>query len=297
MSGAPVAVVGPGAIGGLMAALLQRAGHDVTVVAREATAAHIAEHGLDVVSDMFGSWHAPLAASTAVPRGARVLVAVKADGVAATADLLRAADPAEVIALLNGVEHMVPLRAAAPGAAVFGATIAGQTRRTPAEGPGPATVTHSFDLLTIVVPDAAADLGLTAALRDTGAALQTGGTEAEVLWKKLRFLAGLSLLTSTWKTGIADALDRDPALTAGLLDEIAAVASAEGVPSTGDGLRGLLAGMPPLTVGSLEADLSAGRPGELDAIGGAILRAGARRGIVLPVLTATVDKLAASVGR
>ncbi|WP_169736424.1 ketopantoate reductase family protein, partial [Promicromonospora kroppenstedtii] len=113
MSDVPVAVIGPGAIGGLMAALLQRAGHDVTVVAREATAAHIAEHGLDVVSDMFGSWHAPLAASTTVPRGAKVLVAVKADGVAAAADLLRDAEPAEVIALLNGVEHMAALRAAA----------------------------------------------------------------------------------------------------------------------------------------------------------------------------------------
>ncbi|MFI8522799.1 ketopantoate reductase family protein [Promicromonospora sukumoe] len=295
MSDRPVAVVGPGAIGGLLAALLQRAGHDVTVVAREATAAHIAEHGLDVVSDMFGSWHAALAASTTVPRGAQVVVAVKADGVPAAADLLRDADPAEVLAFLNGVEHMVPLRAAAPGATVLGATIAGQTRRTPVGGPGPATVTHSFDLLSIVVPDAAADLGLTAALRDTGAALQTGGTEAEVLWKKLRFLAALSLLTSTWKTGIADALERDPALTAGLLDEIAAVATAEGVPSTGADLRGQLAGMPPLTVGSLEADLSAGRPGELDAIGGAILRAGGRHGYDLPVLRATVDRLAASV--
>jgi 2-dehydropantoate 2-reductase len=295
VTGGPIAVIGPGAIGGLMAALMQRAGHDVTVVAREPTATHIAEHGLDVVTDLFGAWHAPLPASTSVPRGARVIVAVKASGVAAAADLLRSAAPTEVIALLNGVEHMGQLRAAAPEARVFGATIAGQTRRTPVGGPGPATVTHSFNLLTIVVPDAAEDLSLTAALRGTGARLMTGGTETQVLWKKLRFLAGLSLLTSTWKVGIREALDRDPELTAGLLREIAAVASAEGVPSTGDELYGLLAGLPPLTVGSMEADLSAGRAGELDAIGGAILRAGQRHGVVMPVLTSTVDRLAASV--
>jgi 2-dehydropantoate 2-reductase len=295
MTGAPIAVIGPGAIGGLMAALMQRAGHDVTVVAREPTASHINEHGLDVVTDIFGAWHAPLPASTTVPWGARVLVAVKADGVAAAADLLRDAAPTEVVALLNGVEHMDRLRAAAPEARVYGATVAGQTRRTPVGGPRPATVTHSFNLLTIVVPDAAEGLGLTAALRDTGAHLTTGGTEAEVLWKKLRFLAGLSLLTSIWKVRIGEALDRDPELTAGLLREIAAVASAEGVPSTGDELRELLAGLPPQTVGSLEADLSAGRPGELDAIGGAILRAGQRHGVVMPVLTSTVDRLAASV--
>jgi 2-dehydropantoate 2-reductase len=123
MTGAPIAVIGPGAIGGLMAALMQRAGHDVTVVAREPTASHINEHGLDVVTDIFGAWHAPLPASTTVPWGARVLVAVKADGVAAAADLLRDAAPTEVVALLNGVEHMDRLRAAARSCGHVGATV------------------------------------------------------------------------------------------------------------------------------------------------------------------------------
>lgn len=289
----PIAVVGPGAIGGLVAAMLQRAGHDVVVVARERTARHVAEHGLDVTTDEFGAWHAALPAVTEVPHGARVVVAVKAEGVADAARLLGPAAPAEVLSLLNGLDHVDTLRTALPGVEVVGATIAGETLRTGADGPGPALVRHRGTLLRTVVPDDAAELGVVTALRDTPIEVLTGGTEAEVLWKKLRFLAPLALLTSTWATGIGEALTRDPALTAGLLDEIAATATAEGVPTTGDDLRGILGGFPPAMRSSLQADIEAGREGELDAIGGAVRRRAARHGIATPVLDDVVGRIAA----
>ncbi len=299
-----IAVVGPGAIGGLVAAFLQRARHDVVLVGREATARRVTEHGLEIVTDRFGSWHARLHATTTVPRGARVLVAVKAEGVAAAADLVAAARPTEVVALLNGLEHMDALRAAvaAGGAAapVTGATIAGETLRTGHDRgtePGALTVRHRGDLLRVVVPDAAADLHVVRALRDTEIEVVTGGTEAEVLWKKLRFLAPHALLTSTWRTGIGDALDADPALAEALLAEVAAVATAEGVPTTGDELLGILRGLHRSMRSSLQADLEAGRPGELDAIGGAVARRAAVHGVATPVLDELLARLAARVSR
>lgn len=288
-----IAVVGPGAIGGLVAAMLQRAGHDVVVVARERTARQVTEHGMDVVTDEFGSWHAPLAAVTEVPHGARVVVAVKAEGVADAARLLAGTAPTEVLSLLNGLDHLVALREALPGVRVVGATIAGETLRTGAGGFGPALVRHRGTLLRTVVPDDAAALGVVTALRDTPIEVVTGGTEAEVLWKKLRFLAPLALLTSTWATGIGEALTRDPGLTAGLLAEIAATATAEGVPTTGEDLRGILDGFPPPMRSSLQADVEAGREGELDAIGGAVGRRAAAHGIATPVLDDVVGRITA----
>ncbi len=47
---ATVAVVGPGGVGGFVAGVLARAGNDVTVVAREATAQVIAQDGIQVDS-------------------------------------------------------------------------------------------------------------------------------------------------------------------------------------------------------------------------------------------------------
>lgn len=288
-----IAVVGPGAIGGLVAAMLQRTGHDVVVVARERTARQVEEHGLDVQTDEFGTWHAPLAAATEVPHGARVIVAVKAEGVADAAALLAGTAPTEVISLLNGLDHLDVLRAALPGARVVGATIAGETLRTGAGGFGPALVRHRGTLLRAVVPDAAAELGVVTALRDTPIEVVTGGTETEVLWKKLRFLAPLALLTSAWGTGIGDALSRDPELTPRLLDEIAATATAEGVPTTGADLRGILDGFPAPMRSSLQADIEAGHEGELDAIGGAVRRRAAAHGIATPVLDDVIGRIAA----
>ena len=86
-------VLGPGAIGGLVAALLERAGHRVTVVGRPATVAQVAAHGLAVDSDRVGSWESHPAADTEIPPGAAVVVAVKAAGVGAAVEQLGAADP------------------------------------------------------------------------------------------------------------------------------------------------------------------------------------------------------------
>jgi 2-dehydropantoate 2-reductase len=292
-----IAIIGPGAIGGLVAGMLQRAGHDVVVVDREKTARQVTEHGLDIETDEFGTWHAPLAAATEVPHGARVIVAVKAEGVSDAARLLAGTAPTEVLSLLNGLDHVDVLRAALPGLRVVGATIAGETLRTGAGGYGPALVRHRGTLLRTVVPDDAAELGLVAALRDTPIEVLTGGSEAEVLWKKLRFLAPLALLTSTWATGIGDALTRDPALTSGLLAEIAAAATAEGVPTTGEDLHGILGGFPAPMRSSLQADIEAGREGELDAIGGAVRRRAAAHGIATPVLDDVIGRIAVRRGQ
>jgi 2-dehydropantoate 2-reductase len=290
-----IAVIGPGAIGGLVAAMLQQAGHDVVVVAREKTARQVTEHGLDVQTDEFGTWHAPLTAATEVPHGARVVVAVKAEGVEDAARLLAGTAPAEVLSLLNGLDHLDVLRAALPGGRVVGATIAGETLRTGAGAFGPALVRHRGTLLRVVAPDDAAQLGLVTALRDTPIEVLAGGTEAEVLWKKLRFLAPLALLTSAWATGIGDALTRDAALTSGLLAEIAATATAEGVPTTGADLAGILGSFPAPMRSSLQADIEAGHEGELDAIGGAVRRRAAAHGIPTPLLDDVITRISARV--
>ncbi|GAB4086736.1 2-dehydropantoate 2-reductase [Myceligenerans cantabricum] len=293
MADTPLAVIGPGAIGGLVAALLQQAGHDVVVIARDRTAAQIAEHGIEIETDRYGTWHAPLSAVTAVPHGARVVVAVKAEGVAATADLLAGTAPVEVISLLNGLDHVDVLRSALPGTRVVGATIAGETLRTGAGEAGPPRIRHRGELLRVVVPDDAAGLGVVTALRDTPIDVVDGGTGAEVLWKKLRFLAPHALLTSAWATGIGDALAHDPRLTSGLLAEIAAVATAEGVPASGEELHGILSGLPAPMRSSLQADVETGRAGELDAIGGAVRRRAVAHGIETPVLDDVIARIEA----
>ncbi|GAB2476184.1 ketopantoate reductase family protein [Xylanimonas ulmi] len=297
MSTPPLVVIGPGAIGGLVAALLERAGRPVTVVGRPGSLAQVAAHGIAVESDRVGAWRARPAAAPDVPPGARVIVAVKADGLAAVAAQVAAARPTEVLSLLNGVEHLEALRAAAPGARVVAGSIAAEALRTSTPGDGPVTIRHRGQILRVAVPAVAADLSLTRALRDTEADVAVGGAQAEVLWLKLRFLAPLALLTSRAQAGIGPALERDRAASDALLAEVAAVATAEGVPTTGAELGGILTGLPPAMRSSLQADVEAGRVGELNAIGGAVLRRGRLHGLASPTLARTIDEIAAVAAR
>ena len=76
-----IAVLGPGGVGGLLAALLERNGEQVVVVARESTAEVISEHGLRVSSVSFGEFVAHPRALTRLEEPVDALiVATKATG-------------------------------------------------------------------------------------------------------------------------------------------------------------------------------------------------------------------------
>jgi 2-dehydropantoate 2-reductase len=290
----PIAVVGPGAVGCLVAAFLQQAGQDVVLVGRPRTVGRL-EGGFQVITDRYGAWEAQVPAATEVPRGAAVLVTLKAAGLPDVVDQIAAAAPAEVVSLLNGIEHMETLRAGLPGVdRVTGVAYAGETSRD-VDGEGPVEVRHRGELLRVTVPVESQDLRVVQALRSTDLPVVVGGSETEVLWSKLRFLAPLALLTSTHRSGLGAALEADPALTDGVLAEVAAVASAEGVPTTREELGSIVAGLPGTMRSSLQADLAAGAPGELDAIGGAVSRRGARHGIETPHVDDVVRRLSEQV--
>ncbi len=128
-----IAVLGPGGVGGLLATLLSRAGHDVPVLARPATAAHIAAHGLRLTSDRYGEVTArPDAAQRLEDPVDACIVATKATQL----DDALARVPAEVLGdavllpLLNGFEHMTVLRTRYPAARVVAGAVRVVASRT-----------------------------------------------------------------------------------------------------------------------------------------------------------------------
>lgn len=282
-----VAVVGPGAVGGLLAVLLQRSGVDVVAVARPASARAIQQNGLTIRSPMFGESVSRLRAATQIPSGARVILATKAYAVEDVTRAVMHAEPRELVSFLNGVEHMDVLRSQLPGARVAGCTIAVESTRESAT-----VIEHRSPFLRVVVPENAADFGITADLRHAGLDVTVGGNEREVLWSKLRFLAPMALLTATWREPLGAALRRDPSVTDALLAEIASVASADGLATAPDQLADILSGFPAAMRSSLQIDIQAGNANELDAIGGAIIRRGAVHGISTPVVERLVADLA-----
>jgi 2-dehydropantoate 2-reductase len=288
----PIAVLGPGGVGGLVAAALARAGEPVTVVAREDTAAVIAADGIRVRSVALGDFTARPAAvsSLAEPVGV-LLVAPKATGLAAALERVRA-EPELVVPLLNGVDHMGPLRER------FGDRLAAGVIRVESDRPEPGVVEQTSPSVRV---DMASDgSGLQPALRALAERLEAAGvpavvgeSEADVLWRKLVRLNALALATSAYDRPLGP-IRSTPELADELkacIAETAAVAAAEGADIRASAVVTELAEAHPELGSSMRRDIAAGREPELDAIAGAVLRAGARHGIECP----TVARLAGAV--
>jgi 2-dehydropantoate 2-reductase len=117
-----IAVIGAGAIGGTMAALLDRAGHQVTVVARGANLAAIRSGGIR----FSGAWGEHVAKVSAVEALAEVpelaIVATKAqDAETAIAAQAKYLAGIPVVVVQNGLEALDSARRAAPRSELIGA--------------------------------------------------------------------------------------------------------------------------------------------------------------------------------
>lgn len=284
-----IAVLGPGGVGGLVAATLARAGEDVVVVAREETAAVIASAGLRVRSVVLGEFVARPRVASVLDEPAEILVvATKAPGLEAA--LTRVQAPAAlVVPLLNGIEHIAFLRERFGVEAVSASVI-----RVESDRPEPGVVEQTSPSIRIdlappwpYVVDAARRIGV------AGIPALVGEDEATVMWSKLVRLNSLALMTSAYDLRLG-AIRDDPAL-AGELEacvlETGTVAVASGAElDPADTLRELADAHPGLG-SSMRRDIAAGREPELDAIPGAVVRAAERVGVEVP----TVRRLFARV--
>lgn len=117
-----VGVIGAGAVGGVIAALLDRAGHDVEVTARGEHLAAIRESGLRL-SGGWGEHVAVVEAADLLTRAPElVIVATKAqDATAAIRDNIRLLRGIPVLIVQNGLDGVSAAAAASPRSDVVGA--------------------------------------------------------------------------------------------------------------------------------------------------------------------------------
>jgi 2-dehydropantoate 2-reductase len=198
--------------------------------------------------------------------------------------------PKLVVPLLNGVEHMTLLRERFGADRVLAAVI-----RVESDRPAPGVVVQTSPFLRVdLAPDPRAD-GVAHVLRAAEIPTRIGESEAEVLWRKLVRLNALACATTAHDAPLGEIRSRADwrAELVGAVEEGAAVARAEGAPiEAGEVLSELWEAHAGLT-SSLQRDVAAGRPSELDAIAGAVLRTGERHGIECP----TIRALAAAIRR
>jgi 2-dehydropantoate 2-reductase len=293
-----IAVLGPGGVGGLLAGVLDRAGHDVTVVARASTAATVAERGIAIDSVTFGRFTArPRAVERLTEPVDALLVATKAAGLEAALERIDV-EPPLVLPLLNGLDHLAVLRRRFPSDSVLAGSI-----RVEAARPEPGVVVHTspFLLVNMAGTDPArAPLidALAEALATAGVPAKVLDSEADVMWSKLVRLNALACTTSAYDKLLGE-IRSTPALRADLLGamkEAAAAGRAEGADVDGDTAIAELDRAHATLGSSMQRDIAAGREPELDAIPGSVMRAAARHGLACPTIERLVEMIAERAG-
>jgi 2-dehydropantoate 2-reductase len=275
-----IAVLGSGAVGALVGAELTRAGVPTALVTTERSVAAIGRDGVRVVSSAFGDHTVRVRTVTDLETPPGVLVvAVKAARLEAAIDRI-AGEPDVVVPLLNGVDHMAVLRAR------FANVVAG-TVRVQAHRDGLTGVVHRAPFLTVTVARPGAPR-LERALAEARIEVVRGGSEPDVLWGKLSRLAALALATTAADAPLGDVrADAEE-----VAHEVAAVAAAEGAAVDAARVVEELRGLPDAASSSLRADIASGSSDhELDAIGGAVLRAAGRHGLAVPATAALVARI------
>jgi 2-dehydropantoate 2-reductase len=194
------------------------------------------------------------------------------------------------VPLLNGLDHVELLRRRYGSTAILPAAIAVESERVE-----PGLVRQLSRFANVVLSPAPPAEEIRNELVDAGLSASIGEDEANVLWRKLALLAPIAL-TTTLRGSTLDEVVADPAWRArltGCVQEVVAAARGDGVALDADAITEQIEGVPPGLRSSMQKDREAGRPTEIDAIGGSVLRAATRHGLDAPATQALVDGIRA----
>ena len=287
-----IAVMGAGSTGGYFGGMLSRGGHDVSLVARGAQLEAIRADGLLIVRDDDEFTVQCLATDDPAKIGPvdLVLLCVKTYQNETAIPLMVPLVGADttVLCLQNGVDSYLTATEILGGQAVLpGAAFIEASRL------GPGQVRQTGSLVRVIFGETdGRETSRCLAIRE---AFIDSGIPAEVLpdigvgqWEKFLFITTMAGVTSMARATLAELMPQSHwrKVVHACLTEIDTVARANGVnlpptivPRTINYIEEHLADLQ----ASMHHDLVAGRPLELDALNGAVVRAGLDSGVPTPI--------------
>ena len=279
------AVLGAGAIGGLVGTAVASLGEGVTILVRpERLPGYPANLSVERPS---GAITVPATVAATLPSPVDVLwIATKTYQLRTALQAVQSL-PRCIVPLLNGVDHVEVLRAHFGRDRLLPATIAVEAERI---APGRFVQRSPFVNLNLAATGEQVLGGIVARLRDLEFTCRFIQNEQTLLWSKLCFLGPFALVTSAsgmnkgeiyanaeWKRKLISAMA-----------EACAVAKASGADVDAAQVQAIYDGLPSSIRSSMQKDLASRRGLELDAIGGPIMRGGERYGIDVSTTAALI---------
>jgi 2-dehydropantoate 2-reductase len=187
-----------------------------------------------------------------------------------------------VVPLLNGIDHVALLRARFGHDRVVPASIGVEAERL-----APGKIVHRGMAIRLSF-SSIGESRLASTLEEFkkfGFACQFVEDEMKILWTKLSFLAPFALTTTAAGLTIGE-VNRDPVWRKRLeavVREVAGVGTASGTPLDPAAILQFFDKTPQDGRSSMQKDVAAGNPPELDAVAGPILRGAEEHGLDAPV--------------
>jgi 2-dehydropantoate 2-reductase len=288
-----IAVFGAGGVGGYFAGRLAQAGEEVVLIARGDHLRALREHGLRVDS-IKGDFVVRPSLATDNPHQVGtvdiVLVGVKAWQVPEAALVMQPLIGPEtfVVPLQNGVEAPDQLAAVLGAEHVLGGFCSivswlvepGHVRHTGLE---PYIAFGELDNR----PSERAER-LRHAFERAGVVADVPLDILAAMWEKLMFIASFSGVGTVTRApaGVLRSLPETRQMLEQAMGEALAVANARGIALTAESVAAKMAlidGLPPESTASMQRDIVAGRPSELESQNGAVVRLGQEKGVATPV--------------
>lgn len=281
------AILGAGAIGGMLGTALASLGHEVTLIVRpEKVAGYPREVRLDRPADTLTA-SVKVAATYDDP--ADVLwIATKTYQLE---DALKSVvlAPTAIVPLLNGIDHIELLRSRYGRERVIPATIAVEAERT-SDGH---FVQRSAVRLNLASSGEPLLSNTAQELRDLGFLCSFIPNEASLMWGKLCFLGPFALVTAASGKNLGE-IQADPEWKQKLeyaFAEAKAVGEAHGAVIDSKRIQAVVDSSPATMRSSMAKDLAAGRPLELEGIAGPIVQGAAQFGIDIPTTKSLVERI------
>jgi 2-dehydropantoate 2-reductase len=301
-----ITVVGAGAIGCLFGARLASHGHDVRMVARAPVAGALRERGIRVEGREPGHWNVAVATEPAAePAPDLLLVAVKTFDLSAAcgeiAARVRRATPILLPQNGLGVEDLAAPALERSGWGEPRRVLVRAVNTIPATLVGPGVVRQPGDgELVVADPASAGPSGdairaWLAVLADAGFPIRTAADLPRELWRKALINAAINPVTALYQVTngrLRESPYREEAVV--LLREAQRAAATAGFPFSNAEADRSLDQVVRATAdnrSSMLQDVERGRPTEIDAISGEVVRVAAIHGVDLRATRAVVDRV------
>jgi 2-dehydropantoate 2-reductase len=276
------AILGAGGVGGLIGVALAKAGESVTMVLRPGTLKNYPSEL--TLENSAGRFSVPVERAETVAQSYDVLwITVKATHLEAAlrSVLVKPEQIGAIVPLLNGIDHVALLRARFGQDRVVPAAIRVEAERV---APGKFLIGAMATRLNLSAIGENRLASTLEQLRQFGIKCQFDADEKKLLWSKLVILGPLALTTTASAMTVGEICGSTEwrKRLEGAVREVCAVSTASGAPFDANEIISICDKVPPSSRSSMQKDVAAGNPPELDGIAGPILRGAKEHGIATP---------------